>query len=185
MFFTLGNNKYQSNTWMSPNSLYIFCPVIAFSSQALNPYPLHTALIASNMNRKKDYVFVYVCTLLRSFICPCPNASPTCLIYRNLATRTTRSLHTLTSMYKWPPKISLPLLFFCQVANLACSISNNEEGVKLVRMAATQIDSLCPQVNGLNVCYPSTIQGSITSCSSFIRCWQIVVHLTHCATYSL
>uniref|UniRef100_A0A6I8PPG2 Catenin alpha-2 n=1 Tax=Ornithorhynchus anatinus TaxID=9258 RepID=A0A6I8PPG2_ORNAN len=32
------------------------------------------------------------------------------------------------------------------VANLACSISNNEEGVKLVRMAATQIDSLCPQV---------------------------------------
>lgn len=38
--------------------------------------------------------------------------------------------------------------YFCfsQVANLACSISNNEEGVKLVRMAATQIDSLCPQV---------------------------------------
>uniref|UniRef100_A0ACB8E9M1 Catenin alpha-2 n=1 Tax=Sphaerodactylus townsendi TaxID=933632 RepID=A0ACB8E9M1_9SAUR len=34
----------------------------------------------------------------------------------------------------------------CEVANLACSISNNEEGVKLVRMAATQIDSLCPQV---------------------------------------
>ncbi|XP_054557758.1 catenin alpha-2 isoform X6 [Talpa occidentalis] len=33
-----------------------------------------------------------------------------------------------------------------EVANLACSISNNEEGVKLVRMAATQIDSLCPQV---------------------------------------
>ncbi|KAK1792828.1 hypothetical protein P4O66_012737, partial [Electrophorus voltai] len=33
-----------------------------------------------------------------------------------------------------------------RVANLACSISNNEEGVKLVRMAATQIDSLCPQV---------------------------------------
>ncbi|KAG8591099.1 hypothetical protein GDO81_000024 [Engystomops pustulosus] len=32
------------------------------------------------------------------------------------------------------------------VANLACSISNNEDGVKLVRMAATQIDSLCPQV---------------------------------------
>jgi len=36
-----------------------------------------------------------------------------------------------------------------QVANLACSISNNEEGVKLVRMAATQIDSLCPQVKDL------------------------------------
>ncbi|EPY79018.1 hypothetical protein CB1_000968014 [Camelus ferus] len=41
-------------------------------------------------------------------------------------------------MVKW--------LFKKNVANLACSISNNEEGVKLVRMAATQIDSLCPQV---------------------------------------
>eukprot|EP00061_Rhincodon_typus_P019059 g48502.t1 len=33
-----------------------------------------------------------------------------------------------------------------EVANLACSISNNEEGVKLVRMAATQLEGLCPQV---------------------------------------
>jgi len=41
--------------------------------------------------------------------------------------------------------------FFLQVANLACSISNNEEGVKLVRMAATQIDSLCPQVSKIPV----------------------------------
>uniref|UniRef100_A0A4W4G5T8 Catenin alpha-1 n=1 Tax=Electrophorus electricus TaxID=8005 RepID=A0A4W4G5T8_ELEEL len=33
-----------------------------------------------------------------------------------------------------------------EVANLACSISNNEEGVKLVRMAASQLEALCPQV---------------------------------------
>ncbi|CAL1544969.1 unnamed protein product [Lymnaea stagnalis] len=33
-----------------------------------------------------------------------------------------------------------------EVANLACSMSNNEEGVKLVRMAAAEIDSLCSQV---------------------------------------
>ncbi|XP_062875069.1 catenin alpha-1 [Trichomycterus rosablanca] len=33
-----------------------------------------------------------------------------------------------------------------EVANLACSISNNEEGVKLVRMAAMQLENLCPQV---------------------------------------
>uniref|UniRef100_A0A674CRC9 Catenin alpha-1 n=1 Tax=Salmo trutta TaxID=8032 RepID=A0A674CRC9_SALTR len=32
------------------------------------------------------------------------------------------------------------------VANLACSISNNEEGVKLVRMAASQLETLCPQL---------------------------------------
>ncbi|BFY98742.1 hypothetical protein BsWGS_01782 [Bradybaena similaris] len=33
-----------------------------------------------------------------------------------------------------------------EVANLACSMSSNEEGVKMVRMAATEIDSLCVQV---------------------------------------
>ena len=33
-----------------------------------------------------------------------------------------------------------------QVANLACSMSSQEEGVKMVRMAAAQIESLCPQV---------------------------------------
>ena len=32
------------------------------------------------------------------------------------------------------------------MANLACSMSNNEEGVKMVRLAAAQIESLCPQV---------------------------------------
>lgn len=33
-----------------------------------------------------------------------------------------------------------------EVANLACSMSNNEEGVKMVRIAGYQLDSLCPQV---------------------------------------
>ncbi|KAL8622357.1 Catenin alpha-2 [Nucella lapillus] len=33
-----------------------------------------------------------------------------------------------------------------EVANLACSMSSNEDGVKLVRMAAAEIDALCPQV---------------------------------------
>ncbi|KAG7225868.1 hypothetical protein INR49_014391 [Caranx melampygus] len=46
----------------------------------------------------------------------------------------------------WRPIGSVHFLLLPRVANLACSISNNEEGVKLVRMAATQIDSLCPQV---------------------------------------
>lgn len=44
-----------------------------------------------------------------------------------------------------------------QVANLACSISNNEEGVKLVRMAATQIDSLCPQVSLIHFVFKANI----------------------------
>jgi catenin alpha len=33
-----------------------------------------------------------------------------------------------------------------QVANLACSMSNNEDGIKMARLAATQIETLCPQV---------------------------------------
>lgn len=33
-----------------------------------------------------------------------------------------------------------------EVANLACSMSNNEDGVKMVRFAAAQIENLCPQV---------------------------------------
>ena len=34
-----------------------------------------------------------------------------------------------------------------EVANLACSMSTNEEGVKMVRHAASQIQNLCPQVS--------------------------------------
>jgi catenin alpha len=33
-----------------------------------------------------------------------------------------------------------------EVANLACSMSGNEDGVKMVRYAASQIENLCPQV---------------------------------------
>lgn len=33
-----------------------------------------------------------------------------------------------------------------EVANLVCSMSNNEDGVKMVRYAAGQIETLCPQV---------------------------------------
>jgi len=33
-----------------------------------------------------------------------------------------------------------------EVANLACSMSSNEDGVKMVRFAASQIETLCPQV---------------------------------------
>ncbi len=33
-----------------------------------------------------------------------------------------------------------------EVSNLACSMSSNEDGVKMVRYAASQIENLCPQV---------------------------------------
>lgn len=38
-----------------------------------------------------------------------------------------------------------------EVANLACSMSSNEEGVKLVRLAASQLEALCPQVRKLTI----------------------------------
>ena len=36
-----------------------------------------------------------------------------------------------------------------EVANLACSMSSNDDGVKMVRYAAAQIENLCPQVSSL------------------------------------
>ena len=33
-----------------------------------------------------------------------------------------------------------------EVANLACSVSQNNEGIKVVRLSANQVDQLCPQV---------------------------------------
>ncbi|XP_044276353.1 catenin alpha-3 isoform X2 [Varanus komodoensis] len=33
-----------------------------------------------------------------------------------------------------------------EVANLACSVSTNEEGIKIVQMAASHMETLCPQV---------------------------------------
>lgn len=41
---------------------------------------------------------------------------------------------------------NLLLLLSLQVANLVCSMSNNEDGVKMVRHAADHIEALCPQV---------------------------------------
>jgi catenin alpha len=42
-----------------------------------------------------------------------------------------------------------------EVANLACSMSNNEDGVKMVRYAASQIENLCPQVIKIYILEPS------------------------------
>lgn len=37
-----------------------------------------------------------------------------------------------------------------QVANLACSVSSNAEGVKFVRVVTKNIHALCPQVSQIN-----------------------------------
>lgn len=33
-----------------------------------------------------------------------------------------------------------------KVANLACSMSTNEDGIKIVKIAAGHLETLCPQV---------------------------------------
>ena len=38
-----------------------------------------------------------------------------------------------------------------EVANLACSMSANEDGVKIICHAAQQIQNLCPQVKNLPI----------------------------------
>lgn len=40
----------------------------------------------------------------------------------------------------------LTKLCLFKVANLACSLSTNEDGMKIVQMAANHIETLCPQV---------------------------------------
>ena len=44
-----------------------------------------------------------------------------------------------------------------EVANLATSMSSNEEGVKMVRYAASQIENLCPQVWKSAICFESPL----------------------------
>lgn len=44
----------------------------------------------------------------------------------------------------WIPTYKTICLF--KVANLACSLSTNEDGMKIVQMAANHIETLCPQV---------------------------------------
>ena len=40
---------------------------------------------------------------------------------------------------------------FTQVANLACSVSSNVEGVKLVRVITKKVHDLCPQVSNIEL----------------------------------
>jgi catenin alpha len=40
-----------------------------------------------------------------------------------------------------------------EVATLACSMSDQDDGVRMVRYAAAQIEALCPQVRKLNIVF--------------------------------
>ena len=70
-------------------------------------------------------------------------------------------------------------MFVYQVANLACSMSTNEEGIKMVRLAAAQLEVLCPQV--INAARVLTARPrskvALENMDVFKEAWERQVHL--------
>ncbi|CAB3258081.1 unnamed protein product [Arctia plantaginis] len=66
-----------------------------------------------------------------------------------------------------------------EVANLVCSMSNNEDGVKMVRHAAEHIEALCPQViNAARVLAArSRSRVAQENAATFARAWESAVKL--------
>ncbi|XP_064292985.1 catenin alpha isoform X2 [Plodia interpunctella] len=66
-----------------------------------------------------------------------------------------------------------------EVANLVCSMSNNEDGVKMVRHAAGQIEALCPQVINAARVLGARARSRVAqeNASAFARAWEAAVRL--------
>ncbi|XP_049884079.1 catenin alpha isoform X2 [Pectinophora gossypiella] len=66
-----------------------------------------------------------------------------------------------------------------EVANLVCSMSNNEDGVKMVRHAAGQIETLCPQVINAARVLAARPRSRVAqeNATAFARAWESGVKL--------
>ncbi|UYV60773.1 CTNNA1 [Cordylochernes scorpioides] len=66
-----------------------------------------------------------------------------------------------------------------QVASLACSVSTNEDGVKMVRHAAQQIETLCPQVINAARILVARPQSKVAqeNMQTFREAWELAVRL--------
>lgn len=66
-----------------------------------------------------------------------------------------------------------------EVANLVCSMSNNEDGVKMVRHAAEHIESLCPQVINSSRVLAARPRSRVAqeNAAAFARAWELAVKL--------
>ncbi|XP_072947098.1 catenin alpha [Epargyreus clarus] len=66
-----------------------------------------------------------------------------------------------------------------EVANLVCSMSNNEDGVKMVRHAASQIEALCPQVINAARVLAARCRSRVAqeNAAAFARAWEMAVRL--------
>ncbi|KAJ8704786.1 hypothetical protein PYW08_012106 [Mythimna loreyi] len=66
-----------------------------------------------------------------------------------------------------------------EVANLVCSMSNNEDGVKMVRHAAEHIEALCPQVINSARVLAARARSRVAqeNAAAFARAWENAVKL--------
>ncbi|XP_047039772.1 catenin alpha isoform X3 [Helicoverpa zea] len=66
-----------------------------------------------------------------------------------------------------------------EVANLVCSMSNNEDGVKMVRHAAEHIEALCPQVINAALVLAARARSRVAqeNAAAFARAWENAVKL--------
>ncbi|XP_045456060.1 catenin alpha [Melitaea cinxia] len=66
-----------------------------------------------------------------------------------------------------------------EVANLVCSMSNNEDGVKMVRHAAGQIEALCPQVVNAARVLAARPRSRVAqeNATAFARAWEASVRV--------
>ncbi|RVE43028.1 hypothetical protein evm_012340 [Chilo suppressalis] len=71
------------------------------------------------------------------------------------------------------------ITIFFVVANLVCSMSNNEDGVKMVRHAAGQIEALCPQVINAARVLAARPRSRVAqeNATAFARAWEAHVKL--------
>ncbi|KAG0693929.1 Catenin alpha [Chionoecetes opilio] len=66
-----------------------------------------------------------------------------------------------------------------EVANLACTMSNNEDGVKMVRYGAAQIEQLCPQVINAATILSARPKSKVTqeNMDAFKEAWESQVRI--------
>ncbi|XP_061857230.1 catenin alpha-3 isoform X1 [Colius striatus] len=66
-----------------------------------------------------------------------------------------------------------------EVANLACSLSTNEDGVKIVQMAANHIENLCPQVINAALALAARPKSQVvkTNMEMYRSTWENHIHL--------
>ncbi|XP_076413223.1 catenin alpha-3 isoform X2 [Peromyscus maniculatus bairdii] len=66
-----------------------------------------------------------------------------------------------------------------EVANLACSMSTNEDGIKIVRIAANHLETLCPQIINAALALASRPKSQVVknTMDMYKRTWEHYIHV--------